>query len=596
MKTKTKIEKLLFVVITAFLLFSCEKELYEDSIKKDYNGKTEILIGKEAEKVALRLKNILESRSTLDNGSLARTITLDIGTINYDEIVKIIDTYGKENYTFEIRYPIEDDKKFGNLILQEKDNYTTVKLIEYYMTDAFAQEYKLNYDLKQFQGNIKFIPIYTDNPCPDPELIVQIGNVPANCIGCGGGSNNNNNGNIPGGGTINPGGNNYSEPLIITITDGDTSQDSGEDNTDVPNWIIWNPPTFGKLSIDPITPTDPTTPEDPCPQTTEIGILYPVDKCSKTFLEHLDNTSRKWLYTHNEVHNDIMNYIKNSPNCDGANEFAKDAIDSFRNGGEVDFENKIIYDPTFMYTKTDCIHKKLKTNSNDFYYQMLSTFDNNTNYNLTFKVGNTPNGDWGITKGSSTTSNNYIITISQNIENGSNLMRTVTLCHELIHAYMLSTLESSGLITFDINGDPILNINCATGTNYNTINLNTLSISDRFVALLCALNQNGTLTQQWTHDLFNSANFDVNTYRQELENLIYNEYDWNNEDINFKNQAIIVFGSNWKHEIAKGVSWIGLENTQEYTTFINSYSTDIPKILYLTDIRNKISTANNNCL
>ncbi|MCA0348603.1 MAG: hypothetical protein LCH35_04990 [Bacteroidetes bacterium] len=441
MKTKTKIEKLLFVVITAFLLFSCEKELYEDSIKKDYNGKTEILIGKEAEKVALRLKNILGSRSTLDNGSLARTITLDIGTINYDEIVKIIDTYGKENYTFEIRYPIEDDKKFGNLILQEKDNYTTVKLIEYYMTDAFAQEYKLNYDLKQFQGNIKFIPIYTDNPCPDPELIVQIGNVPANCIGCGGGSNNNNNGNIPGGGTINPGGNNYSEPLIITITDGDTSQDSGEDNTDVPNWIIWNPPTFGKLSIDPITPTDPTTPEDPCPQTTEIGILYPVDKCSKTFLEHLDNTSRKWLYTHNEVHNDIMNYIKNSPNCDEANEFAKDAIDSFRNGGEVDFIYKIIIDGS------------LKNNPCLFgvYTQLgkAPTFQNYLqNFDGEFSVANLK-----LAASSALPSNrnaetsppsNYLITITFNVNNLNRPSLSIarTFIHEMIHAEIFRKLLS----------------------------------------------------------------------------------------------------------------------------------------------------------
>ena len=89
----------IIIICFALIFSSCEKDLYEQSIKKTKSSKTEILRGKEAEKVALRIKKILNSQNSLINNEFARTITLDFGSINYDEIVKIIDTYGKENYT-----------------------------------------------------------------------------------------------------------------------------------------------------------------------------------------------------------------------------------------------------------------------------------------------------------------------------------------------------------------------------------------------------------------------------------------------------------------------------------------------------------------
>lgn len=174
-------------------------------------------------------------------------------------------------------------------------------------------------------------------------------------------------------------------------------------------------------------------------------------------------------------------------------------------------------------------------------------------------------------------------------------MKIVTLVHELIHAYMYSVLETNGQITFDINGDPILNVNCNNGVNYNNVNLNGLSINDRFDVLICAMNQNNTLSSQWTHDLFNSTVFDVNTYRQKLETLIFNEYDWTSENINFKNDAINLFGNNWKQEISKAVSWLGLENTAEYNTYYNTYNTNPQKQLYIALIKTKITNSNNNC-
>lgn len=442
------------LIVSLILLFSCEKDLYEESIKNNNNGKSLILRGKEAEKVAQRLNNLLGSRSSLNNNEFAKTITLDIGTINYEEILKIIDSYGKENYTFEIRYPIQDEKKFGNLILQEKDNYTTIKLIEYYMTDAFAQEFKLNYDLKQFKGNIKFLPVFTDNPCPDPEVIIQIGNVPANCTGCGG-SGGYNNSLITGGNTIPNGGSDITpDPIAVTITDGDDDQDSSEENIGIGNWILWDPPKFGKLSIVPITPIDPTAPVDPCPPNTEIGILYPVDKCSKSFLTNLDNSSRQWLYAHNDEHNAIMEYISKSPNCGEASILAKEILKEQKRGSKVDFENKIIIDSSFVVNqKAMCVYNKMKGNT--AFKTFTAPFDIEKPVAFVkLKAGPVVDNERAQTNPPD--SNNIIeITINNNPThpNGINAQPNLFLCqtimHEIIHAELFRRIIEALGSNFD---------------------------------------------------------------------------------------------------------------------------------------------------
>lgn len=420
-----------------FVTFSsCEKDLYEESIKKDNHTKSEILTGKEAEKVALRLKNLLGSHSSLNNSEFRRTITLDIGTINYDEILKLIDSYGKENYTFEIRYPIEDDKKFGNLILQEKDNYTTVKLIEYYMTDAFAQEYKLNYDLKQFQGNIKFIPIFTDNPCPDPVLIIQIGNVSSNGGGIGNSTNpsygNPNIFNNGGHGMFIMGGGSYSVDF----------DDSWQDNTppDVSNGPLEHYHHYYIKISQPINPTDPSQPSDPCPPNTEIGILLPVDRCSKSFLEGLSPADRAWLYNHNEEHNDIMDYIKNNTNCVEANQIAKEILKEEKRGSKVDYVNKIIIDSSFVTNqKAMCVYNKMK-NINAF-NKALEPFETTTPVAF-LKLKTDDLGNDGTRAVTNSPDDNNIITITINsnlfsidgINGQPNLLLAQSIIHEVIHA------------------------------------------------------------------------------------------------------------------------------------------------------------------
>lgn len=233
------------------------------------------------------------------------------------------------------------------------------------------------------------------------------------------------------------------------------------------------------------------------------------------------------------------------------------------------------------------------TNDNLF-RKMLRKFDGNNMPSLNFEIKSSLQvNEWGITKG--TNSNSYNIIINQDIENQSNLLKTVILSHELIHAFMFNHLYSLNIINFDNDGNPILTISCSPSVNYNNINLNLLDEKERFVALFCAMNQNGNLTPQWSHDIFNSSIFGVEPYRSQLENYLLNFHDWNAESQSFKNEAESIFGINWKSEVAKAVSWSALENTIEYSNYINSYSNQIQKKLYIHDIKNKIKPLKNTC-
>jgi hypothetical protein len=48
-------------------------------------------------------------------------------------------------------------------------------------------------------------------------------------------------------------------------------------------------------------------------------------------------------------------------------------------------------------------------------------------------------------------------------------------------------------------------------------------------------------------------------------------------------------------EIAKAVSFIGLEGIPAYNNYINSYAQEPLKLFYINNIKNKIASTNNNC-
>lgn len=234
-------------------------------------------------------------------------------------------------------------------------------------------------------------------------------------------------------------------------------------------------------------------------------------------------------------------------------------------GEEID----IYYDDTFSESDTKCIHNKMiKSNEDSFYNLMLGTFTDANMEILHYEIGNTPNGEWAITRGHEFNNGSigfdfYSITTSPLIEESSNLSKMTSLCHELIHAFMYSSLDDLGIIIYDLNGEPYYSTEICVDYDSN-VSINSLSVRDRWVALICAFNDNNPGSGQWTHQLFNTAHFLTDVYREELRDFIYTEHDWNSETTLLKVFLQNEFGSAWKEKAAEYLSWKSLEHTEEF--------------------------------
>ncbi|WP_293871114.1 hypothetical protein [Flavobacterium sp.] len=178
--------------------------------------------------------------------------------------------------------------------------------------------------MKEFKGSIKISTIFSDNPCPEPELFIEIGNITTVHSG-GGGDWNPNNGDTPGGnsgGNSGGGGSNGNNPsTLASVADDDDNDETGEWDTTT-DW-------HSKLSLIKVSPSDLVTPidsSDPCPATTQIGILIPVDTCTKSFLYGLGSGGRDWLYAHNDDFNTLMDYISQSTNCEETSAYASEIM------------------------------------------------------------------------------------------------------------------------------------------------------------------------------------------------------------------------------------------------------------------------------
>lgn len=82
-------------------------------------------------------------------------------------------------------------------------------------------------------------------------------------------------------------------------------------------------------------------------------------------------------------------------------------------------------------------------------------------------------------------------------------------------------------------------------------------------------------SEDWTHDLFNTATFIVDIYRTELENLILNHHDWDNETLALKTFLQNEFGENWKEKASEYISWKGLEKTDQFVIWAQNNNLDV---------------------
>jgi len=181
----------MYFIVFSILLTSCQTEdLY---VKNDGNGtksgvNIKHLKGFEAKKAENLLKSVLGKPGGLHLGS-NETMREGETTIDYNNILLVLDTLGIKNYTFKVvNHPNDNYKTFHNLVLTEKDGSLELAVMKYEMTDVFANDY--NSFLKtfhEFEGKISALGL-SDALDPCSEISVDYPTNPSDPDGDGDGS------------------------------------------------------------------------------------------------------------------------------------------------------------------------------------------------------------------------------------------------------------------------------------------------------------------------------------------------------------------------------------------------------------------------
>lgn len=334
MNAKLKPLFVLFAMLTLLTFVSCERDLYDEPIQQTHKkNKAESLRGAAALQIAKKLNRILKNNVTLD-ASTGRFLA-PIGIISFDEVRKVTDTLGNVSYTFRLDHPESSDQKFFNIVLQEKNEHSTVKMYEYEMTPTFASQYRQTLSLINYAGTVKSLTLESDNPCPENDFVVIVGPVPnpngGNGNGGNGGNGNGGNGGTGGtGGTTpiggDPGGGPSTSTILFLVSIAAEAQEPDE-------WIeVSQSPRYFRLAVQNTIGIDP---DEPCDNEMIIGILTPIDDCSKTFLDSLngDNDLKAWFYDQQTrstpLYAELINYVSRDGNnvChEERNEFVKNFI------------------------------------------------------------------------------------------------------------------------------------------------------------------------------------------------------------------------------------------------------------------------------
>lgn len=160
----------MYLFFISIFLTSCQSE--DMYIKNEGAGtKSDVSIkklkGLEAKKAENLLKSVLEKSGGLTLVSGHSSMRTDEETIDYNNILLVLDTLGIKNYTFKIlNHPDDNYKTFHNLILTDKEGQFELTVMKYEMTESFALDYaSLLKSFYEFEGKISALSL---NPALDP--------------------------------------------------------------------------------------------------------------------------------------------------------------------------------------------------------------------------------------------------------------------------------------------------------------------------------------------------------------------------------------------------------------------------------------------
>ena len=298
----------------------------------------------------------------------------------------------------------------------------------------------------------------------------------------------------------------------------------------------------------------------------------------------LSTSDYNWLMYNSTIdeRRSVAKFLKENLNSGKAQDFAEEAVPILRNNSAVvDFDNKIILDPTFENNlKVKSIYEKLKSLSSSIFTDILvNTFEGSQNVLLKFDIGPIPNDAEFVYNAKTYAAYNssaprfFRIRLKDSfVSSASDMDIAFAIIHEMIHAELLERCIQSGLI---------LNINTSgyyTFQNYG--NPSPFTNVTVFNSIVTYYKNLGNVNPQWNHDLFT-----VLHYRQKIkENLISVHSlldDPSNPFINtLQNDGVF----NSIDVFFDYFSWAGLEGTQAYQNLSPSEKSKVTRAIQLINL------------
>ena len=462
----------LLLCSTLFVLMSCEKDLYENSIQNDSRdiivksiSIDDVQSNQEALKKLTDPKSRFRTNANSSNKALNDTInnfTIDIDNGLYIEV-------GNYNsYTFKINRPNGSEYLLENIIVSKKNETEYETFINQYIITEQELELIENREFVDLTGKINRIALesaalndhlaskyYFNGSCYEDDFVYVGGNV------CEAG---------------------FHDFSYIMANMGSESQCefflNGTYTATTGAWIIkavlvpCDNPGGGDGPGGDTSGGHPGSGGSGSTYTGAVG-SNPLESYVKNVLKNITNPNApNYSATRAACYNQTSpefkgklatllttNYLELAENGEvttsstGENiveQFANAAIDAKCNGGDVDFDNGVILDPSFLLNaKAICVYNKLKSSST-FKDIFANVFDATKKPFIILKTNNLlGNADGGAVGTCVPTNGNHLLNTieidTDLIADGHPLQIAKTIAHEFIHAFLNIKLFNAGL-------------------------------------------------------------------------------------------------------------------------------------------------------
>jgi len=171
MKHKCKALGIFALVCFLTYLYGCQKE--DDFLTnavhfgpKFNHSKARLIKGNEA--IELKTMLYIELSKNVIRGKNSILLREDNSSIDFSEIIEVIDTLGVVNYTFRvIDHPDKTDSNFFNLVYNVNTDGNEIKLLRYEMDQDFRDDYLNNIkEITDFKGIVYYTTLSSTRPCP----------------------------------------------------------------------------------------------------------------------------------------------------------------------------------------------------------------------------------------------------------------------------------------------------------------------------------------------------------------------------------------------------------------------------------------------